>query len=164
MAHDLRAARAELESLRREGATPRAAPVLRASRRASGNGESPTEVVQPAGKTEATQVAEREEERDEPTARTERAPAPVDSDAPWSSPGTEAFRVLTPRATRRRHRAEDEAEPEVLPPGAAAIGARSFEHVAPGRPSSLTRALAIAALAVAILAAILVIVLRVGLV
>jgi hypothetical protein len=165
-AHDLRAARAELESLRREASTPRAAPALRVSRRASGNGEAKTEVTKIAETTEATKVVERETDHDEPTASAaaETAPAPIDSDAPWSSQGTEAFRVLTPRAARPRHRIEDEPEPEELPPGAAATGARSFEHLAPGRPSSSTRALAVAALAVAMLAALLVIVLRVGLV
>jgi hypothetical protein len=73
----------------------------------------------------------------------------------------EGIRVLTPRAPRARHRAEDEPEPGLLP-GAAAIGARSMEPASAS--SNSTRLLAVVALAVAILAAILVVVLRVGLV
>ena len=76
----------------------------------------------------------------------------------------EGFRVLTPGATRPRHRIEDEHEPETLPPGAAATGARSIEAAATARSSDSARALAVAALAVAIIAALLVVVLRVGLV
>jgi hypothetical protein len=149
IAHELRAARAEVESLRRE------AGVRRPPRRGNGNGTSESKPAVEESKTEVTRAVS----RDEPTVAVRAEPT-----EPWSSEGTEGFRVLTPRASRPHHRAEDETQPAVLPPGAAATGARSFEPAHSERPATSTRWLAVAALAVALLAAILVVVLRVGLV
>src|SRR5439155_751697 len=71
---------------------------------------------------------------------TETVAVSTEATAEVSEQGGEGFRVLTPRAPRPRHRAEDEPQPGALPPGAAATGARSFEP-AMGSSSS-TRMLA----------------------
>ncbi|TML99793.1 MAG: hypothetical protein E6G10_17540 [Actinobacteria bacterium] len=161
--HELRSARAELEALRRELALRRAAVARphRVADRARAAAERPG---WPAGANgaPASPPADDPDATNRLPEATETVAVSTEATAEVSEQGGEGFRVLTPRAPRPRHRAEDEPQPGALPPGAAATGARSFEP-AMGSSSS-TRMLAVVALAVAILAAILVVVLRVGLV
>jgi hypothetical protein len=147
--HELRSARAEIEQLRRElgvlrSAGKRATP-------ANGDGPAADEEIT-ARRVRASDEDEDATRRVEPVAATAATTRMGDDD--------QTVRVLSPRAARPRHRPEDETEPESLSPGAALTGARSFEG--PGAHVSSSRALAFAALAVAFLAALLVIVLRVG--
>ena len=185
--HELRSARAELESLRRELAVRKGAEGRRPDRlHLSGDGENGTGETAAVGADEPTAP----DSGDEPTIRASRRAVPdpepaangTGEDPTVRTPPGEAltvaaertarvppddgegFRVLTPRPARPRHRIEDEHEPEALPPGAAATGARSFEPAAAARTSDSARLLAFTALAVAIVAALLVVVLRVGLV
>lgn len=151
--HELRSARAEIEALKRELGVRRAA----SARSTAGNGTG-EEIT--ARRTRATTPVPAEAGDHAPTEATRRvAPLAARAEGPERE-GEEGVRILSARPPRPRHRLEDETEPSTLPPGAAAIGARSFEPA--GHTSGSTRALAIAALAVGMLAAILVIVLRVG--
>jgi hypothetical protein len=63
----------------------------------------------------------------------------------------EQVRVLTPRARRQRHRAEDEAAEVTPAPGAAAAGARQLEPAAGSQELPIARILAVGALALAVL-------------
>jgi len=138
--HELRSARAELEALKRELAGRQAT-----ARRANGTSEEIT-----ARRTSPTEAA---------TAKVGASDRPTEV---VKGDDGETVRVISSRPPRPRHRVEDEHEPHDLPAGAAAIGARNLEPAM--HSSSSSRLLAFVALGVAVLAAILVIFLRVGLV
>lgn len=162
---ELQVARADLEALRRQVARP-ATAAARFARplppdEEAGTDAGPAVAARGLPPERAPAPAAPSERRPggEPTAPARRAAFAAPLDDP-----EETVRVLS-RAPRPRHRPEDETEPHDLDPDAIQMGARSItagSEPPRGRSADPQRIAALVALAIAVLAFVLVVLLRVG--